>query len=60
LLFAAPHNVANSGGEHFRRRPLRAVQAEGFVVETSQRSKLGIIERVLARKPVETTSSVNS
>ena len=44
------------GGEHFRRRPLRVVQAEGFVVETSQRSKLGIIERVLARKPVETTS----
>jgi ubiquinone/menaquinone biosynthesis C-methylase UbiE len=43
-------------GEHFRRRPLRVVQAEGFVVETSQRSKLGIIERVLARKPVETTS----
>jgi len=43
-------------GEHFRRRPLRVVQAEGFVVETSQRSKLGIIERVLARKPVETTT----
>jgi len=32
------------------------VQAEGFVVETSRRSKLGIVERVLARKPVETTS----
>ena len=43
------------GDEHFRRRPLRVVQAEGFVVETSQRSKLGIIERVLARKPVQTT-----
>ena len=42
--------------EHFRRRPLRVVQAEGFVVEFSQRSKLGIIERVLARKPVETTN----
>ena len=41
------------GGEHFRRRPLRVVQAEGFVVETSQRAKLGIIERVLARKPIE-------
>jgi ubiquinone/menaquinone biosynthesis C-methylase UbiE len=44
------------GGEHFRRRPLRVVQAEGFVVESSQRAKLGIIERVLARKPVEPTS----
>jgi ubiquinone/menaquinone biosynthesis C-methylase UbiE len=43
------------GGEHFRRRPLHVVQAEGFVVETSRRSKLGIIERVLARKPEETT-----
>jgi ubiquinone/menaquinone biosynthesis C-methylase UbiE len=42
--------------EHFRRRPLRVVQGEGFVVESSQRSKLGIIERVLARKPVETSS----
>jgi len=42
--------------EHFRRRPLRVVQAEDFVVEFSQRSKLGIIERVLARKPVETTT----
>ena len=41
------------GGEHFRRRPLRVVQAEGFVVETSQRAKLGIVERVLARKPVQ-------
>ncbi len=40
------------GAEHFRRRPLRVVQAEGFVVETSQRAKLGIVERVLARKPV--------
>jgi ubiquinone/menaquinone biosynthesis C-methylase UbiE len=41
------------GEEHFRRRPLLVVQAEGFVVETTQRSKLGIVERVLARKPVE-------
>ena len=47
-------------GEHFRRRPLTVVQTEGFVVEYSQRSKLGIIERVLARKPGEATSSVNS
>jgi hypothetical protein len=43
------------GGEHFRRRPILAVHAAGFVVETSQRSKLGIVERVLARKPAQTT-----
>jgi hypothetical protein len=39
------------GGENFRRRPLRVVQAEGFVVEFSRRSKLGIIERVFASNP---------
>ena len=44
-------------GEHFRRRPLHEVQAEGFVLETSQRSKLGIVERVIARKPIGVTSS---
>jgi len=42
--------------EHFRRRPVRVVQAEGLIVEFSQRSKLGIIERVIARKPIETTT----
>ncbi len=40
------------GGEHLRRRPLVTAQIEGFVVETSQRSKLGIVERVLAHRPV--------
>jgi ubiquinone/menaquinone biosynthesis C-methylase UbiE len=38
-------------GEHFRRRPIRVVQAEVFVVETNQRSKLGIVEPVLAANP---------
>jgi ubiquinone/menaquinone biosynthesis C-methylase UbiE len=40
------------GGEHFRRRPLRLVEALGFAVERRDRFKLGIIERLTARKPV--------
>jgi ubiquinone/menaquinone biosynthesis C-methylase UbiE len=42
------------GGEHLRRRPLRQVQAEGFQIEQRERSKLGIVERLVARKPAET------
>jgi ubiquinone/menaquinone biosynthesis C-methylase UbiE len=38
-------------GEHMRRRPLLHVQAQGFEVERHQRSKLGIVERLTARKP---------
>jgi ubiquinone/menaquinone biosynthesis C-methylase UbiE len=40
------------GGEHFRRRPIRHVEALGFVIEAHDRFKLGIIERLAARKPV--------
>ncbi|MEV8211246.1 class I SAM-dependent methyltransferase [Streptomyces sp. NPDC079189] len=40
------------GGEHFRRRPLGHVQAAGLEVEQRDRFKLGIVERVAARKPV--------
>jgi ubiquinone/menaquinone biosynthesis C-methylase UbiE len=39
------------GGEHLRHRPLRQVQAQGFQVERRERSKLGIVERLAARKP---------
>jgi ubiquinone/menaquinone biosynthesis C-methylase UbiE len=39
------------GGEHLRRRPLLQAQREGFQVERRERSKLGIVERVAARKP---------
>jgi ubiquinone/menaquinone biosynthesis C-methylase UbiE len=39
------------GGEHLRRRPLPQVQAEGFAVERRERYKLGIVERLVARKP---------
>ena len=39
------------GGEHFRRRPLTHVRDLGFVVEETGRLKLGVVERVSARKP---------
>ncbi len=40
-------------GEHFLRRPLRQVQAEGMEIERRERFKLGIVERVTARKPAQ-------
>lgn len=39
-------------GEHFLRRPLRHVQARGLEIEQRQRFKLGLVERLVARKPV--------
>lgn len=39
------------GGEHFRRRPLLHVQARGLHVDKRERFKLGIVERLVARKP---------
>ncbi|MEN3306991.1 MAG: hypothetical protein V7603_3193 [Micromonosporaceae bacterium] len=42
------------GGEHFRRRPLRHVQTLGLAVEAHDRFKLGIVERLAARKPTRT------
>lgn len=38
------------GGDHLLRRPLEHVQAKGFVVERRERYKLGIVERLCARK----------
>jgi ubiquinone/menaquinone biosynthesis C-methylase UbiE len=40
-----------TGGEHFRRRPILLVQALGFTVAEHNRFKLGIVERLAARKP---------
>jgi ubiquinone/menaquinone biosynthesis C-methylase UbiE len=37
--------------DHLTREPLDYLESEGFVVERLERSKLGIVERVLARKP---------
>lgn len=42
-------------GEHFRRRPSNHVWAMGFTVEEHQRFKLGIVERLAARKPPRLT-----
>jgi ubiquinone/menaquinone biosynthesis C-methylase UbiE len=37
-------------GDHLLREPLELVQAAGFVVESVERLKAGIVERILARK----------
>jgi ubiquinone/menaquinone biosynthesis C-methylase UbiE len=37
-------------GEHFRRRPLELVTALGLPVERRERFKLGLVERLVARK----------
>jgi ubiquinone/menaquinone biosynthesis C-methylase UbiE len=42
--------------EHLLRRPLLQVRAEGFEVEQAERSKLGIVEQLAARKPAEPAS----
>lgn len=38
-------------GEHFLRRPVRQVEASGLAVEQQERFKLGLVERLVARKP---------
>jgi len=37
-------------GDHLRREPLDHLRAEGFDIERLERSKLGIVERVAARR----------
>jgi hypothetical protein len=39
------------GGEHLRRRPIRHVRALALAVEDHDRYKLGLVERLAARKP---------
>jgi len=39
------------GGEHFRRRPLEQVRAQGMEIEERGRFRLGVVERLAARKP---------
>lgn len=39
------------GEEHFRRRPLNHVRAQGFTIERQERFRRGIVERLAARKP---------
>jgi ubiquinone/menaquinone biosynthesis C-methylase UbiE len=38
-------------GDHLLREPLEHLKAEGFEIVRLERSKLGIVERVVARKP---------
>lgn len=38
-------------GEHYLRRPLHLVQERGLEVELQERFKLGVVERLVARKP---------
>lgn len=40
------------GGDHLVREPLDLLAAEGFEIDEVERSKLGLVERVAARKPV--------
>jgi ubiquinone/menaquinone biosynthesis C-methylase UbiE len=39
------------GADHVLREPLEHVRAEGFSIELLERSKLGLVERLVARKP---------
>jgi ubiquinone/menaquinone biosynthesis C-methylase UbiE len=48
LLEAATRRAT---GEHQLRRPALQVQVEGFQIEQRERSKLGTVERLVARKP---------
>jgi hypothetical protein len=41
------------GGEHFLRRPSQLVAGEGFEIGRRERFKLGIVERLIARKPAQ-------
>ena len=50
-LVTVPH-----GGEHYLRRPLHTVQAAGLSIDAHDRFKLGIVERLAARKPDRATS----
>jgi ubiquinone/menaquinone biosynthesis C-methylase UbiE len=41
-------------GEYYRRRPIRHVERLGFSIEGHDRFKLGMVERLAARKPIDT------
>lgn len=52
LLQRAVHPISTAlGGEKFVHRPLPHVRAAGFDVEIQERFHLGIVERLIARKP---------
>jgi len=39
--------------DHLTREPLDYLTTEGFRVESSERSRVGIVERIIARKPAD-------
>jgi ubiquinone/menaquinone biosynthesis C-methylase UbiE len=47
-------------GDHLLREPVDHLHAEDFVVEWIERSKLGIVERVAARKPADAAAAGES
>ena len=42
--------TVRAGGEHFLRRPLEVVQAEGLQIEQRERFGIGLVERLSARR----------
>jgi hypothetical protein len=46
-----PNIAVRFKADHLVREPLEHLTAEGFAIDELQRSKLGIVERVAARKP---------
>jgi ubiquinone/menaquinone biosynthesis C-methylase UbiE len=38
-------------GDHLTRQPLRLLRAAGFVVDREERSRMGVIQRLVATKP---------
>lgn len=44
-------NMLKQCGDYQTRRPLPLVKQAGFVIEYQKRFKLGVVERVVARKP---------
>jgi ubiquinone/menaquinone biosynthesis C-methylase UbiE len=40
-------------GDHLLREPLEHVRAEGLIVDEVERSRLGIVERLAARRPAD-------
>jgi ubiquinone/menaquinone biosynthesis C-methylase UbiE len=38
-------------GDHLTRQPLLLLRAAGFVIDRDQRSRMGIIQRLVATKP---------
>jgi ubiquinone/menaquinone biosynthesis C-methylase UbiE len=44
--------TAPMASEHFLRRPLNQIQTRGLEIEQHERFKLGLVERLVARRPV--------